>query len=47
MGVSLTYLSHWTHLSYLSHLRSPLKIVNYEIIFVQGEATNPQHSMPM
>ena len=35
MGVSLTYLSHWTHLSYLSHLRSPLKIVNYEIIFVR------------
>ena len=47
MGVSLTYLSHWTHLSYLSHLRSPQKIVNYEIIFVRGKAMKAQHSRPM
>ncbi len=33
-------------LFYLLYFTKP-KIVNYEIIFVQGEATNPQHSVPM
>ena len=44
MGVSLTYLSHWTHLYYLSHLRSPLKIVNYEIIFVRSKGAKAEHT---